>query len=212
MLNKPNWYTRAWTFQESTVSRRTIVFVNGTVYWYCRSASCYEAYSGESTHRNIIALGNWPAYALTLHPWPNLAQTSISFVDIILAVCLSRAILLELSQLSLLFSAAHSQIASSSVCPSSYSTLDYCGQDRDLWNDGKLSQAGHGSDGQEKSNLKWMTHGALTLEPISSWKCCHGRVDEGTEWKSGTASNRQFLPPLQTNDPRFRHRITRWVD
>jgi hypothetical protein len=33
----PNWYTRAWTFQERAVSRKTFVFVNDTVYWQCRS-------------------------------------------------------------------------------------------------------------------------------------------------------------------------------
>jgi hypothetical protein len=30
-LNLPSWYTRAWTFRERAVSRKTIVFVNDTV-------------------------------------------------------------------------------------------------------------------------------------------------------------------------------------
>jgi hypothetical protein len=71
VLNTPKWYTRAWTFQERAVSRKTTVFVNGTVYWQCRSATWHEEYWH---NRDLLTSSNWPAYALTLNPWPDLEQ------------------------------------------------------------------------------------------------------------------------------------------
>jgi hypothetical protein len=70
--NMPHWYTRAWTFQERAVSRKTIIFVNGTVYWQCRSATWYEACWVKDRDDEVSA--DWPAHALILRPWPDLAQ------------------------------------------------------------------------------------------------------------------------------------------
>jgi hypothetical protein len=36
------WHTRAWTFQERALSKRNLVFVDGTVYWECRAHIRYE--------------------------------------------------------------------------------------------------------------------------------------------------------------------------
>ncbi|KAK4656244.1 hypothetical protein QC762_309610 [Podospora pseudocomata] len=37
-LLKSKWATRGWTFQEQVLSRRSIIFVNGDVFWDCRNS------------------------------------------------------------------------------------------------------------------------------------------------------------------------------
>lgn len=77
MQNPPCWYTRAWTFQERALSRRTIVFWNNTVYWQCRSNTWREdikATPEAGTWSYPHQPSAWPFYALTLHPWPDLVQ------------------------------------------------------------------------------------------------------------------------------------------
>ncbi len=76
-LNSPSWYTRASTFQERAVSRRTLVFVNDTVYWQYRSATWHEgirATLNSGTWPYSSALVDWPFHALALQPWPDLEQ------------------------------------------------------------------------------------------------------------------------------------------
>jgi hypothetical protein len=65
--NLANWYRRAWTFQERSVSRKMFVFVNNTVYWECYSATWPEyrqAMAGPRQSRIAWALANWPSYTL----------------------------------------------------------------------------------------------------------------------------------------------------
>jgi hypothetical protein len=76
-MNPPSWYTRAWTFQERAVSRKTLVFINDTVYWQCRSRTWYEGVA--VTQESGAWLRNedpsrWPFHALRLYPWPDLQQ------------------------------------------------------------------------------------------------------------------------------------------
>jgi hypothetical protein len=73
--NIPNWYNRAWTFQERAISRKILVFVNGTVYWQCRTATwCEHIKASAQGYASDGATAGWPAHAITLHAWPDLVQ------------------------------------------------------------------------------------------------------------------------------------------
>jgi Heterokaryon incompatibility protein (HET) len=62
--NPPIWHTRYWTFQERAVSRRTLVFVDGIVYWQCRSSFWKEYVRATLKPVPWISLSGWPTYAL----------------------------------------------------------------------------------------------------------------------------------------------------
>lgn len=84
------WHKRAWTFQERSLSPRTLVFHDHTVYWQCSSQSFQEVCSsddhgeyleadGEIFRNNRAGRdGTFPAFALTPpelateHPIPKL--------------------------------------------------------------------------------------------------------------------------------------------
>lgn len=74
---RPRWYTRAWTFQERAVSRRTLVFSQASIYWQCRGATWYETLAAEpegfKERINYRTIG-WPAYSLVLDPWPAIEK------------------------------------------------------------------------------------------------------------------------------------------
>ena len=72
--NPPTWHTRAWTFQERAVSRRVLVFVDGTVYWQCRLNTWEEDFlaTPEFGRGSILQSSTWPNYALTPRSYPDL--------------------------------------------------------------------------------------------------------------------------------------------
>jgi hypothetical protein len=82
--SKPFWHTRAWTFQERTVSPSTLVFTNDTVYWQCRSNTWYENIKAEpdgipspenpSPENSLEISVGFPSYTLKTNPWPDIRQ------------------------------------------------------------------------------------------------------------------------------------------
>ncbi|KAE9364342.1 HET-domain-containing protein [Stipitochalara longipes BDJ] len=72
----PAWYTRAWTFQERAVSRKTLVVGANTVYWLCRRSWWHEYTTGDALA--VIGaqanLERWPFHALTVQRWPDFRQ------------------------------------------------------------------------------------------------------------------------------------------
>lgn len=77
MFDKPFWHTRAWTFQERAISRRTLVFTENTVYWQCRNATWYEQLAAEPEGMALRVKwrnDGWPSYSVTIDPWPTLER------------------------------------------------------------------------------------------------------------------------------------------
>jgi hypothetical protein len=61
--NPSVWHTRGWTFQERAVSRRKLVFVDGTVYWECRAGTWKEDIQEPPeiyAELSMIQLSSWP--------------------------------------------------------------------------------------------------------------------------------------------------------
>lgn len=67
----PNrWHTRAWTFQERSVSKRKIVFVNGTAFWECGRHITSEF----SSRSRSIVNGVWPDFTVGEPNYPRLEE------------------------------------------------------------------------------------------------------------------------------------------
>jgi hypothetical protein len=64
------WHTRAWTFQERSIARRKLVFVNGTVYWECWTCREFEV----DTHdwEKTVSMGRWPHHMVERLTFPDL--------------------------------------------------------------------------------------------------------------------------------------------
>lgn len=69
------WFSRGWTFQESLLSSRRILFHNGTVGWECQAASWHEAQDlTDLLDVDIPLLESDPAgiHQMVLSPWPDM--------------------------------------------------------------------------------------------------------------------------------------------
>ena len=69
------WFTRAWTFQEFVLSKRMLIFLNGSVMWKCQE---HEMYEDLSRPRKSIH-GQMPHY--TIDSMPSMAQYARLVVD-----------------------------------------------------------------------------------------------------------------------------------
>lgn len=64
------WHMRAWTFQERAISRRKLIFVDGTIYWECRVCKKFEIDSNRLG--GFIRMGCWPHHMVERANFPDL--------------------------------------------------------------------------------------------------------------------------------------------
>jgi hypothetical protein len=64
------WHSRAWTFQERVISRRSLLFYEGIVIWDCQKGICSEeVVEPEEAGRMVVGTR---ANFLDIKPWPDL--------------------------------------------------------------------------------------------------------------------------------------------
>src|SRR3569833_2313160 len=69
LIEKSSWNSRAWTFQERMLSRRSLIFTQDRVFFQCRASTWSEEIDSESSHKTwTLEMVRSPVQNFSKHP------------------------------------------------------------------------------------------------------------------------------------------------